>query len=96
MDEELFLWAEEEDRKRWMESIIIMQGDNTSCYEKITQLGSLSCAPRCPTEQEVSSASVAVCWSAGLSWRVMQMLLADQSFSTTSPRVGLRWRDWRR
>ena len=31
MEEELFLWAEEEDRKRWMESIIIiMQGDNTS------------------------------------------------------------------
>ena len=45
MVEELFLWAEEEDRKRWMESIIIMQGDNTSCYEKITQLGSLSCVP---------------------------------------------------
>ena len=31
-----------------------------------------------------------------LSWRVMQMLLADQSSSTISQRVRLRWRDWRR
>ena len=51
MDEELFLWAEEEDRKRWMESIIIMQGVNTSSLEKITQLGSLSCATICPSDQ---------------------------------------------
>ena len=41
-----------------MESIIIMKGDNTSCYEKITQLGSLSCVTICHTKQEVSSARV--------------------------------------